>query len=64
MMSKSGGNLKPSEGNVTSGCEGTGPLGCCCNRFQVSGVLGAIPEEERTMHTFPSNPSLALETAD
>ena len=27
MMSKSGGNLKPFEGNVTSGCEKTGPLG-------------------------------------
>ena len=26
-MSKSVGNLKPFEGNVTSGCEKTGPLG-------------------------------------
>ena len=65
MISKSRGSLKPSKGNVTSGHDGTGHLGCfCCNKLQVSGVLGAIPEEERTLHAIPSNPSLALETAD
>ena len=65
MMSKSGGSLKPSEGNMTSGHDGTGPLGVSAVTSSKSqGVLEAIPEEERTLHAFPNNPSLAFETAD
>ena len=63
-MLKSGGRLRLSVGNVTTGFGGTGPLGCLRhNRSQVSRVLGAIPDEVRTLIALPSSPSLALEIA-
>ena len=65
MILNSGGRAVVPGGKVISGRVGIGPLGCFCwSKFHVSGLLGAMPEDVRILQAFPSNPSLALETAD
>ena len=65
MILNSGGNAGVPEGKMISGGVGIGPLGCFCwSKFHVSDVLGAMPEDVRILHAFPSNPFLALESVD
>ena len=48
IISNSGGSKEVEEGRMKLGGVGIGPFECfCCNKSQVSGVLGATPDELR-----------------
>ena len=62
MMSKSGGTLVGV--TVEFGCISVVPLGCfCSSHCQVSGVLGANPDDVKNCHAFEYRPSLARDIA-
>lgn len=63
MMLRSGGRQGPVV-DGTGGGTGRGPLGCFeTKRSQVALLLGARPEEVRTLQALARSPSLARETA-